>query len=251
MHYLRKALIWSVFTLVTLSLLIISPSVSYGQSTKTPPAFQQTFAPTLTARASDRTGIRVKGPAEAAKIVQDYAQSVLGLEVDVRDALGLGAKLSLDLTETLEILLEGWIDFNEIIGTFSAESYIAEFRGGFALLGFGSAVGTGDVAAEISGASFSTFVLIERISERLAAESALTLAKETYPALADLNYRKYDISSGFAWYAEGSVKVTDPLNGKTLTVPQRVLLYVGQGAARSAVAVMVGRGDFADFIPRP
>jgi hypothetical protein len=251
-HY--KKLLFLTLCAACLTALFVVPVLpdNGGQSAQADalqgtPNFRATFAPTLTARA-DGKQFDIKNARETAAVIESYALEVLGREVEVIDGQGIAANLDVDLTETLEILLEGWVDLNSVVADLSAEAYIGVLRGGLATVNFGSALAEGDVSADIQGASFAAFGLNIPRSDSLDADSALALALETYPALAALRFTPYEVSIGFAWYAEGRVEVTDRATGRIVQVEQRVVVFASQRRVRATVAAVVARGDFADFI---
>jgi hypothetical protein len=244
--------VWSVLAALVLAvaLFLAGPTTSIGAQ-GTPRAtlpIEATFAPTLTARANSGNTLRKVSPEKAAQALTNYAKEVLDIDVRVRDAAGLTANLRLDLTETLEILLEGWVDLEQVIGNFAVETYAGAITGGVATLGNGSAIGTGDVTAEVLASSFAIYSIFGRGAAVTDADAALKRGLEEFPGMKGLKFRPYKVSAGYAWYAESKAIAKDLVTGKDVIVPQRVLLYVGGRRNVQNATIVIGRGDFAEFI---
>lgn len=235
-----------LLVLVVGSLLLVSPLTS-----SVPTHAQGGATPTRVKR-----GISVITPAQAERLVVDFAKGTLGRDVRVTEALGLQANIKLDLTRLMEVLLYDYVDIDEATVDMSVQTITATLRGGFAVMALESSADRlvlwGDVDADAyPGASLIAYVLDADGAAPASAAEALALAKETYPGLAKLSYTVYPVETGQAWYAQSQAESTDIKTGKAVNVPQRVVLAVLPVRNRTWVGVLVARGDLADSIATP
>lgn len=132
------------------------------------------------------------------------------------------------------------------------KNYGAVLSNGVATLSYGSGTISGDVSVDVQASSLGVYSLVVSASGALNADSALALAKATFPGLDDLTYITYTPTKGYAWYTKGSVTIIDPKTRKAVTTSQVVVFYVVAGVnGKASVSVTVGRGDFAKTVKVP
>ena len=212
------------------------------------------MAPTTQALASQAIGAVATAAPAAAQItppeavdeaaataaITKYAQDVLGLEVKIIKAGGLTA----DIQRMIKLPEAG--DAAQGAGTKAAvETYGAILNGGAASVSYGSGTVAGDLTIDINSSSIGAFSFDSGRVPRTRAD-ALALAEKTFPGVADRSFIAFPVTQGYAWVAEGNVPGFDAATGQAKLVAEAVLLAVTPGIPlRSAVSVVVGKGDFA------
>lgn len=132
------------------------------------------------------------------------------------------------------------------------KTYGATLKNGAASLSYGSGTITGDVTVDVQTSSLGVYALIVPTKAALDANSALALAKTTFPLLAGLTYTPYTVTGDYAWYATGSATTIDPKTREAVTTAQAVLLYIlPDRSGQASVTATVGRGQFAASVIPP
>lgn len=184
---------------------------------------------------------------EAATAITTYADEVLGIAVEIKKAGAYASTFVRDLAQTPK----GSAAQTATV-KLALKNYGAILTNGAATLSYGSGTITGDVNVDVQASSLGVYSLVVASSGNLTANSALTLAKATFPGLDDLTYTAYATTKGFAWYNKGSVTVIDPKTRKAVTTSQVVVFYVLPSAnGKASVSVTVGRGEFAKTVKVP
>jgi hypothetical protein len=212
------------------------------------------IAATATALRATATAVRATltppatVPADRARAaIEEYASRVLGLTVTVKKAGGITGEVTRALTQ-----LPAGSSAQAATAKIAGVSYGATLGNGAATLSYGSGAITGDVTVDVQASSLGVYSLAVTNTGALNTDSALQLAKTTFPDLASLTYKTYPVSKGYAWYAVSSVSVVDPATRKVTTFVQHVILYVLPGnAGRAMVTATVGRGEFASQLKLP
>jgi len=195
---------------------------------------------TAATAAAQITPPEVTDEAAATAAITKYAQDVLGLEVKIIKAGGLTA----DIQRMIKLPEAG--DAAQGAGSKAAvETYGALLNGGAASVSYGSGTIAGDLTIDINSSSLGAFSFDSGTVPRTRAD-ALALAKQTFPGVADRSFIAFPVTQGYAWVAEGQVPGFDAATGQGTLVAEAVLLAVTPGIPlRSAVSVVVGKGDFA------
>lgn len=187
------------------------------------------------------TPFATTGSAAAKTAITDYASSVLGIGVTVRYAGGLTG----DVTRTITQTPKG-STAQAYTAKLAVISYGATLSNGAAALSYGSGTVTGSVQVDVQGSSLGVYSLLKTYSGTLTATSALTLAKQTFPALASFPYASQVVSKGYAWYGRTTVTGYDVKTKKFTSMAETVILYVLPSATgKATVTATVGRGDYA------
>ena len=244
-------------TLIIILILILAlllPSATAGAAALPTP--RATLGPAATKLAPTLKALTVKGTvtpiatlsvADASEAITTYASKVLGITVTVKKAGGVSYDVTRNLTQTTS----GGAALNSV-AKLAAKTYGATLSNGAAALSYGKGTISGDVNVDVQGASLGVYTLTATTSGTLNADSALALAKQTFPGLADRNYAQKTISKGYAWYVKGSVSGLDPKTKKVTTLAEAIVLYVLPGTkGKASVSATVGRGDFASQVKVP
>lgn len=184
---------------------------------------------------------------EAANAITAYGFQVLGINVSVKKATGWTGTINKSLTQT-----SAGSSAQAATVKIAGKTYEALLGNGAASLSYGSGTISGDVTVDVQGSSLGVYSLV--ISGTTAinnAEAALAAAKASFPALKDLAYKPYPVSTGYAWYFKGSVNGYDPKTKKATMLAEAVVLYVAPAGKVANVSATVGRGDFASQIKLP
>jgi hypothetical protein len=182
----------------------------------------------------------VADEAAATAAITQYAEDVLGISVNIIKAGGLTA----DIQRMLKLPQAG--DAAQDAATKAAvETYAALLDRGAASVSYGSGTVAGDLTIDINSSSVGAFSFDAGTVPGSRAE-ALELAKQTFPGIADRSFTAFPVQQGYAWLAQGNVPGYDRATGQASLVAEAVLLAVTPGIPlRSAVSVVVGKGDFA------
>ncbi len=183
----------------------------------------------------------------AAAAIAEYASRVLGITVTVKKASGVTGEVTRALTQT-----PSGSNAQSSVLKLAGVSYGATLSSGAATLSYGAGTISGNVTVDVQGAALGVYSLVVSNTGTLDANSALALAKKTFPAISNFSYKPYTVSKGYAWYATGAVTTVDPTTKKTVTMAQTVILYVLPGSSgKATVTATVGRGEFAKAIKVP
>jgi len=184
---------------------------------------------------------------EAATAITTYAEDVLGITVTIKKAGGFSSTFVRD-----QVQIPKGSSAQSATVKLALKNYGAVLTNGAATLSYGSGVISGDVSIDVQASSLGVYSLVVSSPSALNADSALALAKATFPGLENLVYTTYATTKGYAWYAKGSVTVINPKTQKAVTTAQVVLFYIVPGAnGKASVSATVGRGDFAKTIKVP
>lgn len=179
--------------------------------------------------------------ADAATVINTYAQEVLGLSVTIIQAGGL----TTDLTRQLN-LSEAGTSAQSATADVALESYGALLANGVGTVSYGSGTLSGDVNVDLNASSLGAFSLRGGPNMPSAEAEALALVLQTFPGLSDRTYTAQTVAQGFAWLAEGQVSGFDVQTRQATLVAERVLIgVIPTGRTGALVYAVVGKGDFA------
>ncbi|MBM4425475.1 MAG: hypothetical protein FJ030_19215 [Chloroflexi bacterium] len=152
-------------------------------------------AVTAAAAATKASGIKATltpfattGSSAATTAITSYASSVLGISVTVKKAGGLTGDVTKSLTQTPSGSQAQLSAVN-----LAVTSYGALLSNGAASLSYGSGTVTGDVTVDVQGSSLGVYSLMASYSGTLDANSALTLAKNTFPGVSGFSYTQQTV----------------------------------------------------------
>ncbi len=190
------------------------------------------------------TPFATTGSDAASQAITSYASSVLGITVTVKKAGGLTGDVNKILSQTPK----GTSAQNAVV-KLAVTTYGAVLSNGGASLSYGSGTVSGDVTVDVQGSSLGVYSLLVSNTGTLNADTALELAKKTYPNLAGFTYTPQTVSKGYAWYAKGNVSGYNPTTKKFESMAEAIILYVLPGATgKATVTATVGRGTFATAV---
>lgn len=201
---------------------------------------------TATAVRLTRTPIATVPADQAAQVIRDYAQTVLGLSVQVTKAGGGLGSVVRDQALT-PLGQKAQVSAAQLTGT----TYWAKLSNGAATLSVGGGVITTTVPVSLSNASLGNYTLVfTNTTAPTSAEAALTLAQATFPGVANRTFAPYTVSKGWAWYALNTVRFVDPVTRRPVSQTEVVLLYVlpGSGGRAVSVTASVARGDYTALL---
>jgi hypothetical protein len=180
----------------------------------------------------------------AVQAIETYAAQVLGIQVSVTAAGTITQQVTRDQAhlETSQKAQAQAVDL-------AVKSYGALLKNGAASISYGSGTITNDVTIDVQDASLAVYSLGTTYNGALSLERLFDLAIKTYPGLTGRPYAQMDVKTGFAWYAQSSVSVVDPVTRKLKNTSEVVILYIYRGQQnRVSVTAVVGRGDFATLL---
>lgn len=244
-------------TLIIILILILAmllPSATAGAAVLPTP--RATLGPAATKLSPTLKALTVKGTvtpvatlsaAEASGAITTYASKVLGITVTVKKAGGVSYDVTRNLTQTTS----GGAALNSV-AKLAMKTYGATLSNGAAALSYGKGTISGDVNVDVQGASLGVYTLAATASGTLNADSALALAKQTFPGIAERTYVQKTVTKGYAWYFKGTTIGIDPKTKKVVTLAEAIVLYVVPGTkGKASVTATVGRGDFASQVKAP
>lgn len=244
---LLAALIF-VMCLLSVATAAVPPAAARGsQGRGTPRATRAapTARPTRTQASQTRPTRTPSGATlstdEAAAALTAYAEQVLGRSVKVIKAGGAAMQIS----QTGESA-----DAQSYAADIAAKTYYGTIEKGVASLSYGVGTLSGDVTIDVQGSSLGVYAITLAAGD-IDEQTALILALQTYPALADLTFTAYPDVAGWLWYATGTTTALDPATRKAITLAEAVLLYALPGKNGLTITATVGRGEFASAIPKP
>lgn len=184
------------------------------------------------------------GAQAATDAITSYASSVLGVTVTVKKSGGLTSTITRSLSQSPKGSAAQLSAVN-----LAVTSYGATLNNGVASLSYGSGTVTGDVTVDVQGSSLGVYSLFTTYSGTLDANSALELAKKTFPNLSGFTYTAQTVTKGFAWYAKGTVTGYNTKTKKFEAMAEAVILYVlPTTTGKATVTATVGRGTFATAV---
>ena len=177
---------------------------------------------------------------EAEAAVVEYAQDILGRDVTVVRAGGLTTEI-----EKLLNLPDEGDSARQSVADIAARSYAALLDGGAASVSYGTGALSGDLSVDINSSSLGAFVFSGGALPTNGDEQ-LALALAAFPGLADRTYTPKLVVNGLAWTSQGLVPGFDSKTFAASLVAEKILLaIVPAGLNRTAISVVVGKGDFA------
>jgi hypothetical protein len=184
------------------------------------------------------------GSDAASQAITSYASSVLGITVTVKKAGGLTGDVTKLLSQTPKSS-----SAQTATAKLAVTTYGAVLSSGGASLSYGDGTVTGDVTVDVQGASLGVYSLLVSNIGTLNADTALELAKKTYPNLAGFKYSALTVTKGYAWYVRTTVTGYNTKTKKFEQMAESVILYVLPGAnGKATVTATVGRGTYATAI---
>ena len=215
-----------------------------AQVTQSAPTLEAAATQMGDAAATARAAATVVGDDEAAAVIRQYALEVLGIEVEIIRAGGLTA----DIERQVQLPEDGEAA-QESTANVAVQSYGAVLADGAASVSYGSGTIAGDISVDINASSLGAFSFQMAVPNNQA--DALTLALQTFPALAGRTFTPFPVNRGWAWIALGNVPGMDAQTLQATLVAEEVLLAVTPAAlGRGVVSVVVGKGEFAaDVVP--
>jgi hypothetical protein len=128
----------------------------------------------------------------------------------------------------------------------AVQTYAALLQGGAGSVSYGSGSVAGDVTVDINSASLGAFSFESGSPVPGSEAEALTLVLQTFPGLSNRTFTAISTSQGFAWVAEGQVPGFDLQTLQATLIAEKVQIgVVPNGARRSSVYAVVGKGSFA------
>lgn len=254
---MTRRITWGVILSLTLCTLLLgtinAPVLGAGRTpratvnrsgvTATAGSAANSVSATATALAGKTNSVPAS---EAAAAIQSYAAQVLGINVTVKTAGGLSGSVTQALSQT-----SASTQAQLTAADLAVNTYGAILSNGAASLSYGTGTLSGDVTIDVQGSSLGVYSLVVKGSA-VSADAALTLAKQTFPGVANYQYQPYTTTTGYAWYASGYANAIDPATKQAITTAEAVILYVVPGQKGSiSVSATVGRGTFATAIKFP
>jgi hypothetical protein len=190
------------------------------------------------------TPFATTGSDAASQAITSYASSVLGINVTVKKAGGLTGDVSKLISQTAN-----GSSAQTAAAKLAVTTYGAVLSNGGASLSYGDGTVTGDVTVDVQGASLGVYSLLVSNTGTLNADSALELAKKTYPNLAGFKYTPLTVTKGYAWYVRTTVTGYNTKTKKFEQMAESVILYVLPGTnGKATVSATVGRGTYATAV---
>lgn len=194
-------------TLCSSALLCLLLAGCSGKGLSTAEGPVATVGPTLAALATRRaeraTAVPVTVEAgervpsyEAAEVIRRYAERVLGIEVVVRQAGGVTGTLGLPAPAQASV---------DAAVSLAGATYMATLEGGLASVSLGDGQVSGDLQADIDGASLGVFVMVHDGGLPDSGGGALNLIRQTFPGLAEVALEPVALEAkGYAFAAQDS-----------------------------------------------
>lgn len=183
----------------------------------------------------------VVGQADASAVILQYAQEVLGLSITIVRAGGL----TTDIDRQINLSQEG-DTAQSSTAQVAVQTYAALLQGGAGSVSYGSGTVIGDVTVDINSASLGAFSFESGSPIPTSEVEALTVVLQTFPGLSNRVFTATSASQGFAWVAEGQVPGFDIQTLQATLIAEKVQIgIVPNGARRSSIYAVVGKGSFA------
>lgn len=248
---------------VSVTLLGLSPTVSYAQAGRTPRA-TRTVRPTrtavpsrtprsgatatalnqnldafsITATALRQSAAKISGTATAIQLAQT-ATALVGkvtpLPADEASASIISyAQQVLGINVVVESARGGASDVirgipiaeqaQQAVARLAVKSYYGTLTDGTASLSYGVGTLSGDIVVDVQGASLGIYTLTVP-GTASDANAALQVALNTYPLLTAFTYTPSAVFTGYAWFASGTATAYDPQTRTVKTIAQSIYLY--------------------------
>jgi hypothetical protein len=181
---------------------------------------------------------------DAAQMIESFASMYLGLNVHVSHAAGTNGNVAIPTTAQADV-----DEAVELAGQAAAGEISLGSARGAAQVAIGSGSVSGDIDADISGASEGAFSLLMRSLPPNSTDTALALIRATYPALAAVALEPQSSSqAGFVFYATTTHQGVDWKTHEVTTVAEAVLAGTTKQGRATVVWAVVGNGTFATSV---
>jgi len=203
--------------------------------------------PTLAAAATQAASIAstaqaaLVGEAEASAVITQYAQEVLGISITIVRAGGL----TNDIDRQINLSPAGDTAQSDTAQV-AVRTYAALLQGGAGSVSYGSGTLAGDVTVDINSASLGAFSFESGSPVPENEAEALTLVLRAFPGLSNRAFTATSAAQGFAWVAEGQAPGFDLQTLQATLITEKAQIgMVPNGARRSSIYAVVGKGSFA------
>lgn len=211
--------------------------------------------PTLAAAATQAAGLAATAQAafttitppaivnevDASAVISQYAQDVLSISVTIVRAGGL----THDIDRQINLSQEG-DSAQSGTARVAVQTYAALLQGGACSVSYGSGTLAGEVTVDINSASLGAFSFESDRPVPGSEAEALALVLQTFPGLSNRAFTASSAAEGFAWVAEGEVPGFDRQTLQATLIAEKVQIgIVPNGARRSSIYAVVGKGSFA------
>ncbi len=181
---------------------------------------------------------------DSSQMISTFATQYLGTSVDVSRAAGGKGNVSLPSTQ------QGQIDAAvTLAGQIAAGTITASSSQGAAEVAVGSGSISGDLNADMSGASLGAYSMVVRSAPPTTADAALALVRQQYPALAKITLQQQTSAQGaFVFYATTSHPGVDWKSKQVTTVAEGIMAGMTREGPATAIWVVIGNGTFATSV---
>ena len=220
-----------------------------GQPAITPGALAKITPPGVTLPAITRPPVTVANVTpvsqyDAAQMIIVFAVQYLGTSVSVTRSGGAGGSVTVPSTQQAEVSAVVKLAGQTAVGVIASGS-----QPGGAEVAVGSGSITGDLNADISGASLGAFSLLSKSAPPADANAALALIRSTYPALANVSLQpQTSAQGGYVFYATTTHKGTDWKTKQVTMVSEAVVAGTTKQGNAAIVWAVVGNGTYATSV---
>jgi hypothetical protein len=181
------------------------------------------------------------GSYDATQMITTFANQYLGAPVNVTRAGGLKADVNVPSVQQAEVNAAVSVAGENAVGLVALNNS----QGG-AEVAVGSGSVSGDLNADISGASLGAYSLMAKSAPPADANAALNLLHQYFPALASVNLQpQSSTQGGFAFYATTTHQGVDWKTKQVTEVAEAIAAGTNRQGPSTIVWVVAGNGTFA------
>ncbi len=197
-----------------------------------------TLPPVTVAKGSPISGY------DATQMITTFAQQCLGAQVSVTRAGGVKGNVSVPSVQQAQVDAAVSLAGDTALGLITSGGA----QGG-AEVAVGSGTISGDLNADISGASFGAYSLVVRAPAPADANASLALVRQYFPALAKANLQPQPSEqSTFVFYATTTHQGVDWKSKQATVVAEAIAAGTNRQGPATIIWVVVGNGTFAASI---
>jgi hypothetical protein len=181
---------------------------------------------------------------DAAQMISTFATQYLGTNVTVTRAGGARGDVNLPSRIDADVNAAVSLSGQTVLGLIT----LGGATGG-AQVAVGSGSISGDLSADISGASLGAFSVIAKTAPPQDATASLALVRQYYPALAKINLQQQSTAQGtFVFYAATTHSGVDWKTKQATAVAEAIVAGTTRQGASAMVWVVIGNGTFATSV---
>jgi hypothetical protein len=219
-------------------------SVPTLQPQGTPPISLPTAARTISPPPATVTNVTRIPQYDAAQMITSFATQYLGTSVTVVRAGGATGNVNVPSVQQAQVNAGVSVAGQSSVGVITLKD-----APGVAQVAVGSGTISGDLSADISGASLGAYSVTSKSTSPTSASAALQLIRSTYPSLANINLaQKSATQTAYVFAATITHQGVDWQTKKAVVVNESIVAGTTRTGPSTFVWVIVGNGTYATSV---